>query len=379
MADDTRDRHVRRQGSDYAIAMLQLLPQGQAWPRGLDCATDDSTLVGTIRGLADYYGFVDSRAADLLERESDPRITIELLSDWERAWGLPEKCLATPQTIGERQVALVTKMTLLGAQSRQFFIDLAAKIGYDIKIQEFAPWMFGVSQCGRTDDGTVNHYWRWEIGPPEMRFFWTVKVSGVKYIWWRYGLALLGIDPHLRIGVPRDLECILRRLKPAHTEIVFDFREVGWHDFSPAPIAIKITSDTQVARVPTMPASTQLVFGFATPTVTIADRFFKFPQSATLFITTNPPGPATSFQAAVPTIRVDIFGTIPDVSRTKQINSGALQFFSDAPTRSVAANLVPGSQLVQFTADIPTAYKSALIYRDSTYILFQDGTRVLLR
>src|SRR5262245_52023619 len=93
-----RDRHVRRSGRDYLSAFLRLLPLGIAWPR-----KRDSVLVKTSRGLTNIWGFVDSRAADLLERESDPRKTIELLPDWERAFGLPDPCLQEPQTIAERQ------------------------------------------------------------------------------------------------------------------------------------------------------------------------------------------------------------------------------------------------------------------------------------
>ena len=48
----------------------------------------ESTLVRACTGLNEYWGVVDSRAADLLETESDPRLTVELLPDWERAWGL---------------------------------------------------------------------------------------------------------------------------------------------------------------------------------------------------------------------------------------------------------------------------------------------------
>jgi uncharacterized protein YmfQ (DUF2313 family) len=216
-----RDRHHRRGPEDYASAMLSLLPTGQAWPRA-----PDSTLVLTIQGLAYYYGHVDGRAADLLERESDPRATLELLPDWERNWGLPDPCLAEPLTIADRQIALVLKMTMMGGQSRQFFIDLAAAIGYTITIGEFSPWTFGLSECGMTDDGAGKHYPRWEIGPPEIRFYWTIHVGAVRYTWWRYGSAEIGVDPHCRIGVATDLECILRRYKPAHTDIIFDYSEL---------------------------------------------------------------------------------------------------------------------------------------------------------
>jgi uncharacterized protein YmfQ (DUF2313 family) len=226
MADaEERDRHVRRNGDDYAEQMLALLPYGQAWPRA-----PESTLVRTVYGLADYYGFVDSRAGDLLERESDPRKTIELLSDWERAWGLPDPCFAETLTIADRQRMLVFKMTMLGAQSREFFIEDVAldMLGVHITITEYAPFMAGISQAGDTrapplDPEPLRGDFCWYIGPPEMRFYWMVHVDAARLSWFRAGSGQAGVDPHLRIGLNTDLECLLRRWKPAHTDIVFDY------------------------------------------------------------------------------------------------------------------------------------------------------------
>src|SRR5580765_5229071 len=119
------DIHVRRSGEDYGTTFLTLLPQGQAWPK-----YPGTTLDLACRGLAEYWGFVDSRAADLLEQESDPRLTLELLPDWERNWGLPDPCYTAPQTIGERHAELLRRMTMIGSQSREFFIGVAEKLGY---------------------------------------------------------------------------------------------------------------------------------------------------------------------------------------------------------------------------------------------------------
>jgi uncharacterized protein YmfQ (DUF2313 family) len=309
------DRHVRRSGEDYLQPFLALLPQGQAWPKA-----PDSTLTLTAKGLTYIWGFADARAADLLERESDPRQTIELLPDWERAWGLPDECLAEPISIADRQKMLVMWMTMLGAQSREFFSYACSLIGYTIAaedIREWSPWMVGVSPVGDTRglsgwqdvdgvgpytgtsntmmtvasgpmtfavnqtglpyvigdqlrltsqdahpddiyiwmqgpvtafDGTnvtlnVDHIsdtigdsanWRvekasvlhrWEIGAPEMRFYWSVRVQGVRLTWFRCGWqgSQCGVDPHLRIALATDLECLLQRWKPAHTEVKFDY------------------------------------------------------------------------------------------------------------------------------------------------------------
>jgi uncharacterized protein YmfQ (DUF2313 family) len=246
------DRHVRRSGSNYREAFFSLLPNGQAWPKH----SIGSFLWQACDGLCEYWGYVDGRAADLLERESDPRITVELLPDWERNWGLPDPCYTAPQTVQERQIALVQRMTLLGSQSRQFYIDFAAKIGYDITITEYRPFMVGLDRCGdnrvygdgsdpmfsdmfvrgylpiydpngeRVANGELSEYPNYGLGPDTNRFFWTVHVHQSNLSWFRCASGQCGVDPHLRIGIAQDLECVLNRWKPAHTEIVYDYSNV---------------------------------------------------------------------------------------------------------------------------------------------------------
>jgi uncharacterized protein YmfQ (DUF2313 family) len=231
MDEQQVDRHVRRSGDDYAEAFISLLPRGQAWPRH-----PLSTLVRACYGLCEFWGFVDSRAADLLETESDPRKTVELLPDWERAWGLPDPCVKAPQGVEARRNALVTKMTMLGGQSRQFFIDLAASLGYTITITEYLPYQCGISRVGDTRDAKDNPQdptrYMWQLGPPEIRYNWTVHVSALSLTYFRTGISECGIDRLLAIGVPEDLECLIDRYKPAHTDVIFDFSQVTALDFS---------------------------------------------------------------------------------------------------------------------------------------------------
>lgn len=242
------DRHVTRTGDDYAEALSLLLPQGQAWPRD-----GESTLMKVVRGLSQIWGLIETRASLLLEIESDPRSTVELLPDWERNWGLPDPCYQEPLTIGDRQIALVQRMTIEGAQSRQFFIDVAAQIGYTITIHEYRPFMVGVDRCGDNrvyGDGSVPFYsdtfvlgeipicnpvgepvgndelseWpNYGLGPIENRYYWTVHVMNARLTWFRVTKGQVGVDPHLRIGLATDLECLLNRWKPAHTHIIFDY------------------------------------------------------------------------------------------------------------------------------------------------------------
>lgn len=231
-----RDRHVRRSGDDYGIELLTFLPQGQAWPR-----EPGSTLVNACLGLAYTYGFVDSRAADLLERESDPRHTIELLPDWEQAWGLPDPCFPTATTIAERQKMLVLYMTWMGGQSRDYYIKLMEFIGYEVNyVGEYAPFMAGISRVGETRptmlDGNgktvidTKKTFRWYIGPAEQRFSWFINVGGATLTWFRAGSGQAGVDTHLKIGIPQDIQCLLNRWKPAHTFLAMDFSDLAFGD-----------------------------------------------------------------------------------------------------------------------------------------------------
>jgi uncharacterized protein YmfQ (DUF2313 family) len=222
LAYPDRDRHVRRSGREYLVSFLKLLPLGIAWPR-----KPDSVLVKTSRGLTNIWGFVDGRAADLLEIESDPRKTHELLTDWERAYGLPDPCYPDATSEDDRRRMLVFQMTLLGGQSREFFEKISAWTGKVIHIHELAPFMAGVSEVGDTryEYDQTGEY-RWYLGPEELRFYWSIEADDAVLEWFRCGdftAGELGVHHHLEIYTESPLDCLLRRWKPAHTEMVFDY------------------------------------------------------------------------------------------------------------------------------------------------------------
>jgi uncharacterized protein YmfQ (DUF2313 family) len=239
------DQHVTRTGDDYAEAMSHLLPKGQAWPRA-----EESTLMRVVRGLCQVWGFFEFRSSLLLEVESDPRITQEMLPDWERNWGLPDPCYDEPLSIGDRQKALIQRMTIEGAGSRQFFISEALKIGYTITIQEYRPFQCGIDRCGDNrvigdGSGTDQTYYGFPalnnrgvplalgeyseypyiLGADTNRWYWKVHVGLTRLTWFRVGGGggQVGVDPHLIIALATDLECLLQRWKPAHTQIIFDY------------------------------------------------------------------------------------------------------------------------------------------------------------
>jgi uncharacterized protein YmfQ (DUF2313 family) len=49
-------------------------------------------------------------------------------------------------------------------------------------------------------------------------------------VWFRASTGQAGVDHHLEIGRYDDLECLLNRWKPAHTQIVFDYSNLKQDD-----------------------------------------------------------------------------------------------------------------------------------------------------
>jgi uncharacterized protein YmfQ (DUF2313 family) len=208
-------------GDDYAEAFANELPTGPAWPRD-----PSSTLMTVVGGLMQPWGDVDSAAANLLETELDPRSTILMLPDWERNFGLPDLCNKEAMTTADRHNALVQRMTMKDDPTPATFIQLAADLGYTIDVVEHSPFMCGISQVGDTRAANyVQDWYRWEIGAPSMRFTFTVVVQNWRLTWFRAGSGQAGVDPMVQIGRATDLECIIRRFKPAHTYAFFSYSD----------------------------------------------------------------------------------------------------------------------------------------------------------
>jgi hypothetical protein len=71
--------------------------------------------------------------------------------------------------------------------------------------------------------GELSEWPNYGLGPPENRYYWQVHVHAGTLMWFRCSSGQCGVDPHLRIGHATDLECILERWKPAHTQIIYDY------------------------------------------------------------------------------------------------------------------------------------------------------------
>lgn len=130
------------------------------------------------------------------------------LADWERVLGLPDACAGGyAQTQAERIAAALSKIRQRGGQSRAYFISVAKALGYDITIEEHAVYTCE-SPC---DQPIYDEAWR---------FAWTVR--GPEVTVREFACSSGCADPLASWG-NELLECIIKRLKPAHTYAIFAY------------------------------------------------------------------------------------------------------------------------------------------------------------
>jgi len=197
---------------DYLQTLLAHLPIGRLWD---DLRQPGSGVYEILASIAQEYARVDARA-EALRNELDPRYTTELLNDWEAYAELPDPCaLGVNTTLQERRAALVSKLTFTAGQSRAFYLSLASAMGYTITIQEYKPFVCGLSQCGVDQLLAYGH---------KVRHHWRVLVHGPRVTYFRCGVSQCGIDPITKISIAQDLECRFRHLNQAHRNLHFTYQ-----------------------------------------------------------------------------------------------------------------------------------------------------------
>lgn len=193
-----------RTAAEYVEQLKMLLPPGKAIPR--EPGTNIDLL---LDGIAQELARLDARGI-YLASDANPGSTTELLSDWERVAGLPDKCSGTLEdTLQGRRSALLAKLTSTGGQSVQYFIEVAASLGYDVTITEFHPFQAGVSHAG---DPVSNGDWV---------YTWRVNAPETTIVPFRAGQSAAG-EPLASWGNDM-LECKINKLKPAHTIVLFGY------------------------------------------------------------------------------------------------------------------------------------------------------------
>lgn len=239
--------------------MLATLPPGFVWPRDRDSLMA-ALMEPLARGLADVY-----EATGFLARELNPRTAVWLLADYEEVLG-PDPCLpgGFPSTLEERQIAAHARWTEAAGQTLAFFLERLRAFDPGVSIQEFAPFAIGVAAVGydypspetwyapdglalATEDGAILTtedgvaLWtgpivrmppRWSLGPPEIAHYWRICFTPPEITWFRVGESAVG-EPLCAFQRNEAAECFVRRFKPAHTEVIFDYSAPAWREPDP--------------------------------------------------------------------------------------------------------------------------------------------------
>jgi len=189
--------------ADYLAAMQALMPRGRVWP------TESGTVqTQVLSGLVQTYARHNARATNLLI-DAFPSSTEELLPEWEATLGLPDPCAGLAPTIQLRRAQVMARFTGTGGQSSQYFVQMAATLGYAITITQFAPFKFG-----QTTFGTQMYGADWA-------FAWQVNAPSFSINRFQFGVD--GFGEPLATWNNNVLQCELQNAAPAHTTLMFNY------------------------------------------------------------------------------------------------------------------------------------------------------------
>jgi len=186
--------------SGHAELLTLLLP--------VPYAATDRVLAASLAAEGRVLDDAHARATVVAEAISPAGAGGLWLADWERVLGLPDTCAGGyAQTQAERIAAALAKMRQRGGLSRAYFIGIAKALGYAITIEEYA-----VFTCESACDQPIcDEPWR---------FVWTVHAPETTI---RENTCESGCEDPLASWGNTLLECVIRRLKPAHTFVQFAY------------------------------------------------------------------------------------------------------------------------------------------------------------
>lgn len=180
---------------DFTKLLLSLLPPSKAgfWTRSIN-----SNLYKHAKGCSQEFARIDLRIEDLLHEGLVTEVS-ELLEEWEKDFGLPENGYKLADTTEGRLRELHAKFLEYGRQDVNYYSDIAAALGYTIEIEEFSPAFVGLMAAGDA------------VGCQENIFYWKVVID----------LSCITSSKLVNIS---KLIYRIRKVKPAHTMVLFDFK-----------------------------------------------------------------------------------------------------------------------------------------------------------
>ena len=189
--------------AQYRQMLGALLPRGPAWD------TDDPLLTGMAPSLSVLH-----ERGDALMKEIDPRSVTELIDRYESISRLPDSCApAGMQTLQQRRQRLDAKLNLPGGINEAFYLGQLEALGYTgVTITRYNKSQF-TCQSSCTDS----------LYSDDWRYYWQVNMPASTQI--TPMTAISDCTDSLRAWGDTIAECVLEKLTPSHTYVIFRYPE----------------------------------------------------------------------------------------------------------------------------------------------------------
>lgn len=188
--------------------LLRHIPQGIGW---LAWRTVGKTAYKLMEAIG--QSFEDAtRALCRMATELDPRTTVEMLPEWERALSLPDSCLPEADTVEERRAWIMFRLAKRRWTTAQDWYELAELFGLQITItpgwEVQKPALYGTCYPHRYD-----------LFPKLGRFRVYIDLIGVEWHGYAYSYPFEygQTFPNFQI-----FQCILERVRPASVVILWN-------------------------------------------------------------------------------------------------------------------------------------------------------------
>jgi len=193
---------------------LSLWPRGAAWgtPDGEAPATT-TVIAGLTRALLSSFVSLYAKAWRLIE-ESRSASLVDSLDEWETDFGLPSSCSGDSLSSDMRIALLRARVARLATITPVDVVQLAARLGYVVAIEEPEAFRVGESELGGFG----------ELSATALESQWVVLVRDAPVTQFEVGVSEVGVDRLLDFdhGI---LECEIRRINPAWATVVFNYAE----------------------------------------------------------------------------------------------------------------------------------------------------------
>jgi uncharacterized protein YmfQ (DUF2313 family) len=183
---------------DLTAQIAKLLPIGEAWIAGAS-SNIYKTIALFSNALQRTFNYSDYAQQDVFPVSAQDSVDV-----WQKSVSLPDP-LCPPLTKAQLKTQMVSRVKNLGGQSKQYYIDYAAFLGYTITITELAVPRSGLAKSGQS-----------ATNGPGGDFIWCVSVPSAVLSLFRAGKNRAG-DPLSSASDTLWLQYEMNRIKSSQT------------------------------------------------------------------------------------------------------------------------------------------------------------------